>query len=93
MQKRFNEGGYWERLRSGEYTSVVRENRHPSLTATNEPFCTQSQMVSYLDQNGNEIARVHQDLRTDGTIGASGKPDPKRLLEGDILYCLKTSKG
>jgi hypothetical protein len=92
MQRRFNEGGYWERLRSGVYTAVVRENRHPSLTAANEPFCTQSQMVSYLDQNDNEVARVHQYLRTDGSIGASGKPDPKRLLEGDILYRLKTSK-
>ena len=92
MQKRFNEGKYWERTKKGEYIPVVREDRHPSLTAANEPFCTQSQMVSFLDSDNNEIARVHQYLRPDGTIGASGKPDPKRLLEGNILYRLKTAK-
>ena len=92
MQKRFNEGKHWERLLQGEYIAVVRENRHPSLTVANEPFCTQSQMVSYIDKENNEVARVHQYLRQDGTIGASGKPDPKRLLVGNTLYRLKTAK-
>lgn len=49
-------------------------------------------MVSYRDNDGNEVARVHQYLRTDGTIGASGKPDPKRLLEGRTLYRLEKAK-
>jgi hypothetical protein len=93
LQRRFNEGKYWERLRKGEYTAVLLEDRHPSLIAANEPFCTRSQMVSYIDRNNNEIARVHQYLRPDGSIGASGKPDPKRLLEGNMLYRLKTAKG
>lgn len=92
MQKRFNEGKYWDRLKNGEYTALIRETRHPSLMAANEPFCTQSQMVSFLDADNNEVARVHQYLRPDGTIGASGKPDPKRLLENNILYRLKTAK-
>lgn len=92
MQTRFNEGNHWNRLKNGEYTAVIRKNRHPSLTAANEPFCTQSQMVSYVDQKNNEVARMHQYLRSDGTIGASGKPDPERLLDGNILYRLKTSK-
>lgn len=88
MQRRFNDGKYWERVQSGEFTAVILENRHPSLTAANEPFCTQSQMVSYRDTANNEIARVHQYLRSDGSIGASGRPDPKRLFEGGILYRL-----
>ena len=49
-------------------------------------------MVSFLDSDNNELARVHQYLRPDGTIGASGKPDPKRLLEGNILYRLTTAR-
>lgn len=89
MQRRFNEGKYWERLKQGEYISVTRESRHPALSLAREPFCTQSQMVSYLDKEGNEVARVHQYLRTDGTIGASGKPDPKRLFEDGTLYRLE----
>jgi len=84
----FNEGKYWERLQSGEFRPVLLEDRHPSLMLANEPFCTHSQMVSYRDAKDNEIARVHQYLRPDRTIGASGKPDPKRLLIGDTLYRL-----
>jgi hypothetical protein len=87
MCERFNSGLYWEKTKSGELTAVVIEDRHPSLMAANEPFCTRSQMVSYRD-GSNEIARVHQYLRNDGTIGASGKPDPKRLYENGVLYRL-----
>jgi len=89
MQKMFNEGAYWDKAKSGELTSVTLENRHPSLTAAHEPFCTQSQMISYSDTNNQEIARVHQYLRSDGTIGASGKPDPKRLFKDGTLYRLE----
>src|SRR5580698_11534962 len=89
MQKIFNEGGFWEKTKSGELTTVPLEDRHPALTVANEPFCTRSQMVSYRDASDNELCRVHQYLRTDGTIGASGKPDPKRLLLGDTLYRLQ----
>lgn len=89
MQRRFNEGRYWERLKAGELTATVLEDRHPSLTVAREPHCTRSQMISYRDPvNNTEMARVHQYLRTDGTIGASGRPDPKRLYEGGILYRL-----
>jgi hypothetical protein len=92
LQKRFNEGNYWGRLKNGEYTALVREDRHPSLVAAHEPYCTRSQIVSYVDQDNNEIARVHQYLRLDGTLGASGKPDPKRLLEGGVVYAATAAK-
>jgi hypothetical protein len=32
MQKMFNEGGYWDKTKSGELTTVTLEHRHPSLT-------------------------------------------------------------
>jgi hypothetical protein len=88
MQRMFNEGEYWGKAKSGEFTEVSLEHRHPSLTAANEPFCTYSQMISYRDASDNEVARVHQYLRPDGTIGASGKPDPKRLFVHGTLYRL-----
>ena len=91
MRNLFNGGRYWERTATSELSTVIMETRHPSLVAANEPFCTQSQMVSYRDQGGNEVARVHQYLRPDGTIGASGRPDPKRLLQDGILYRLEKS--
>jgi hypothetical protein len=46
-------------------------------------------MISYRDRNDDEIARVHQYLRPDGSIGASGLPDPKRLFEDRVLYILE----
>lgn len=89
MQRMFNEGAFWDKAKSGELTPVPLEDRHPALTAANEPFCTRSQMVSYRDASNSEIARVHQYVRTDGTLGASGKPDPKRLLQDGVLYRLE----
>ena len=88
----FNEGKFWERAQSGELTAVVERSRHPSLPLAMEPFCTQSQQVSYYDQNGNEVARVHQYLRPNGSIGASGKPDPKRIFKDGKLYRLQKAQ-
>jgi hypothetical protein len=45
-------------------------------------------MIAYFDGDGQRVAVVHQYLRTDGTLGASGRPDPKRLLEGGVLYAV-----
>ncbi len=89
MQDRFNKGKYWERMRQGEFAAVVIDQGQPQPdVASKEPNGTVSQMVSYRDAQDDEIARVHQYLRPDGTLGASGLPDPKRLLEAGVLYRL-----
>jgi len=94
MRNLFNAQGYWDKTKSGEFTEVILEQRHPSLTAAHEPFCTHSQMISYRNSSNEEMARVHQYLRPDGTIGASGKPDPKRIYHNGILYRLnKKTRG
>lgn len=50
-----------------------------------EPPGTRSQIVAYYD--GNErVALVHQYLRPDEMIGASGLPDPKELREEGVIY-------
>lgn len=46
-------------------------------------------MVAYFDGNYQEVARVHQYKRPDGSIGASGLPDPVRLLVDGIIYILE----
>lgn len=86
MRERFNSGGYWERLKSGELTAHELDRGIPRLAS--EPPGTISQELSYRDADNNEVARVHQYLRPDGSIGASGRPDPKRLLQDGILYRL-----
>lgn len=43
-------------------------------------------MIAYFDGNGDEIATAHQYLLPNGTLGAGGVPDPKRLMVGGTLY-------
>ncbi len=42
-------------------------------------------MVAYFD-GVRKVALVHRYLRPDGTVGASGMPDPKELLDDDVIY-------
>jgi hypothetical protein len=37
-------------------------------------------------------ASIHRYLRPDGTLGASGRPDPKRLVEGGVKYFCRTEE-
>lgn len=46
------------------------------------------QILRYGDENGAEVAIVHQYLRQDGTLAASGLPDPKRITVDGICYAL-----
>jgi hypothetical protein len=88
MRQRFNDGQYWDKVKSGELTEHVMETRL-SKSLPNETLEIQSQMLSYRNSTGMEVARVHQYLRSNGTIAASGKPDPKRLFEEGVLYRLE----
>jgi hypothetical protein len=89
MRRRFNRGRYYERTLSGELKAVPRRDSTPVRTKANEPAGTHSQEVSYLDAANEEVARVHQYIRVGGVVGASGLPDPKRILENGILYRIR----
>jgi len=82
----FNRGNYVTRVAAGEFIARVLKDRHPSSPKAAVPYCTRSQSIAYLDRNGDEVALVHQYLQSDGTLGAGGLPDPKRLLQDGILY-------
>jgi len=88
MCKRFNEGGYWEKVRDGTWTSHVLAS-HRSTLLSHEAVEITSVMLSYRDRDGNEMARVHQFVRPDGSLAASGKPDPKRLIQDGVMYRLE----
>lgn len=87
MRRIFNENNVWERVQAGELIAVVLESRN-APTSSGQPPGTLSQSISYRDPNGNEVARVHQYLMTDGNLGAGGRPDPKRLIHNGVLYRL-----
>ena len=93
LRKLFNDGRFVERARLGELAVVLLDDRHPSSPRADEPYCTQSQMLSYRQLNGIEVARAHQYLRPDGSIGASGRPDPKKVhIKGKIFQLPRKSK-
>lgn len=74
------------RLQRGELEARLVKERHPSPPRAGEPVCTLSQAVEYLDPSGERLVLVHQYLRPDGSIGGSGKPDPKWLRRGNVIY-------
>jgi hypothetical protein len=89
LRRMFNEGRYRERLEEGELAAISAGNRHPAPSF--EPYCTVSQTVHYYTRTlprPAKVAIVHQYLRPDGTLGASGKPDPKAIIQGDTMYIL-----
>jgi hypothetical protein len=51
-----------------------------------------SQTVEYWDKFGNLIARIHQFRRPGGSLGASGRPDPKWLRHNEVVYRLETGE-
>ncbi len=86
MRRRFNVRDYARRVANGEWRAEVRRDGRPSTDNSGEPFCTGSQILAYFDADGQRVAIVHQYVRSDGTLGASGLPDPKLLVEDGIEY-------
>jgi len=87
LRELFNAGRYHERVVANEMIATV-ESERPARPEANEPAGTISQMVWYHDASLRRVALIHQYLRRDGTLGGSGRPDPKRLLlDDEILFC------
>lgn len=84
IQKIFNSERYYERVLAGELLAST-EKSAPAPTQAGQPPGTMSERIWYFDRDLNRIALVHQYILPDGTIGASGRPDPKWLLvDGEI---------
>lgn len=90
IRNRFNALRLFERLQSGEISQHVKRSRHVDDPAKGEPWCTNSQIAYYYATDGRPLAVVHQYRRPDGTIGASGLPDPKRLFLPDKILSIRT---
>jgi hypothetical protein len=88
MQRRFNDGRYWDRMQSGDFTEVITEY-HPS-TKYPEVIARHPGAVSvtahYLDSNGQMIVEVHYFRMPDGSVIPDKRPDPKLLFEDGVLY-------
>lgn len=85
LRRLFNEGRYYERVLSGELVQRIRRDNLAKETPY-LPVGSRSQAVGYYDPDGQPVAVVHQYLLPDGSLGASGRPDPKMLRVGNIVY-------
>jgi hypothetical protein len=84
LRSRFRAGDYLNRAEAGEFGCCLK--RSGWSTSEDEPPGTRSLMVNYVDDLGHRVFLVHMFLRPDGSIGASGMPDPKWLIEDGIVY-------
>ena len=90
IRQAFNAGQYWEKVKSGVLVPTNLKDRHLDEPSKREPEYTRSQYIIYRNPNGEFVAGVHQYLRPDRTLGASGKPDPKRLIVNGILWVVRS---
>lgn len=87
IRRLFNESVYPSLINDAKLIPQLLRNDHlKQPEKVNEPWCTHSQMIRYLDHNSKWVVEVFQYLRPDNTIGASGKPDPKRIQINDTIY-------
>jgi hypothetical protein len=84
IRRRFAAGDYLNRALAGEFGCCL--TREKLSQSKDEPPGTRSLTVSYVDDAGHRIFLVHFYLRPDGTIGGSGKLDPKWLFEDGVVY-------
>ena len=86
------------RIEAGELLAFVMEDgpAHPKYGQVPN---TRSQMVAYYEPGksggsvlGPKVAVAHRYLKPDGTLGASGRPDPKTILFEGRLYFGKEPK-
>ena len=88
MQRRFNEGRYWDRMIAGEFREVVKEyhpnTAYPEVIERHPGAC--SVTAHYLDENDRVIAEVHYFRLPDGSVIPNKRPDPKLLFEDGVMY-------
>lgn len=57
------------------------------------PRCTYRQTIRFRDADGNPVALVFQYLLADGSLGGSGKRDPKKIWTDDGEVLLADTEG
>jgi hypothetical protein len=90
LRTMFNLGPLPEMISQGDLApKFLRDShlRHPEERG--ERPCTRAQTIRYSDRNGNWRVETFHYQRVDGSIGASGQRDPKRVNEGDTVLVVK----
>ena len=96
LRELFNKSQYLELIQQNKLVKEVIRSRLLQESALAEralPPGTKSEIIIYHNPANKELyAKVHQYVLPDGTLGASGKPDPKAILLDGKMYCFKPVK-
>jgi hypothetical protein len=89
IRERFNTSQYPSWIAQGLLKAeTVRDTVLKDPPPGKGPPGTRSQFIRYFDQSRQWVVEIHQYVRPDGTLGGSGKPDPKRLVIGNTIYAV-----
>ena len=88
-------------FRNSQYPKLITEGRLQAVVlkdtplqepgSRGEPPGTRSQVIRYEDPiDGQWLVIVHQYVRPDGKLGASGQPDPKWLRIVDQIFIVQS---
>ena len=85
LQRKFNnnEGGYPSQIARLKKRTVYDE---PASPKSGQVPGTRSIVEMYYNAAGQRVMTLHYFLKPDGTLGGSGKMDPKELLVGNAMY-------
>lgn len=83
LRKWFEDDGIGARIAEGTLREEIKADR--AAPGHIGPVGTRSQLVRYFDGE-NLVTEVHRYLLPDGSIGASGMPDPKGVLHDGQWY-------
>lgn len=89
LQDIFNHSQYPRQIAEGLLVpTILRDGLLQNPDQRQEPAGTKSQKIRYADLAGQWLVIIHQYLRPDGSIGASGKQDPKWLHLNGTTFIL-----
>jgi len=75
----------------GAFTCCLKDSERAA--SVEELPGTTSHVVGLVNAEGTVVCKMHFYLRPDGRLGASGRPDPKWLLEDGVVYQADRPRG
>ena len=82
----FNGSQYPALIANGSLVALPLRRTHLQKPSPHQgPLCTHSEVILYQSNEKSLFVIIHQYLKPDGSLGASGRPDPKRIkIDGEI---------
>jgi len=93
LREKYNTSKYVKMIDEGLMQfEMLNDNHLNAPEPFKGPYCTRSQTLRYKNNDGTIAVELHRYLRPDGTFGASGRPEPKRLSVEDELWAIPAKR-